>query len=84
MRNIYVAMYVYKYSVDIYLLCLRKVRVRWCSVKIAITLGKLIDLLFCLHRLLLLFQIFYVRPKVNQAPKVVRPWPDWPDQSLRA
>ena len=27
----YVCMYVYKYSVDIYLLCMRKVRVRWCS-----------------------------------------------------
>ena len=26
-------MYVYKYSVDIYLLCMRKFRVRWCIIK---------------------------------------------------
>ena len=27
----YVCMYVYKYSVDIYLMCMIKVRVRWCT-----------------------------------------------------
>ena len=45
-------MYVYKYSVDIYLLCMIKVRV---SVKNVITLSKLIGLLllFCLPLLLL-------------------------------
>ena len=44
-------MYVYKYSVDIYLLCIIKIRVRWCtcSLENVITLGKLIGLLllFC-------------------------------------
>ena len=41
-------MYVYKYSFDIYLLFMIKVRVRWCpwSVKNVITLGKLIGVLF--------------------------------------
>ena len=47
-------MYVYKYSVDVYLLCMIKVRVRWYtkSVKNVTTFGKLL-LLFCLPLLLL-------------------------------
>ena len=45
-------MYVYKYSVDVYLLCMIKVRVRWYSVKNVTTSGKLL-LLFCLPLLLL-------------------------------
>ena len=49
-------MYVYKYSVDVHLLCMIKVRVRWytCSfAKNVTTLGKLL-LLFCLPLLRLL------------------------------
>ena len=52
-------MYVYKYRVDIYLLCMIKIRVRWCTFSLCenvITLGKLIGLmiLFC-HPLLSIF-----------------------------
>ena len=51
-------MYVYKYSVHIYLLCMIK-RVRWRSylhsVENVITLGKLIGLLFCLPYSLFFF-----------------------------
>ena len=47
--NYYICMYVYKYSVDKYLLCMIKVRVRWCTcslwVENVITLSKLIGLL---------------------------------------
>ena len=46
-------MYVYKYSVDVYLLCMIKVRVRWYTVKNVTTFGKVL-LLFCLPFLLLL------------------------------
>ena len=51
-------MYVYKYSVDINLLCM--IMVRWCTINLCenvITLGKLIGLLilFCHHLLSILF-----------------------------
>ena len=38
-----------KYSVDMYLLCMIKVRVRWCTCRVenVITLGKLLSLWFC-------------------------------------
>ena len=53
-------MYVYKYSVDIYLLCMIKVKVRWCTFSLCenvITLGELIGLLilFCHPLLSILF-----------------------------
>ena len=52
-------MYVYKYSVNIYLLCMIKFRVRWCTCSIwrmLLPCGKLIGLL--LFSLLLLFLLF--------------------------
>ena len=62
-------MYVYicKYSVDIYLLCMIKVRVRWCTFSLCenvITLGELIGLLilFC-HPLLSI--LFLKTPKIR-------------------
>ena len=44
----YVCMYVYKYIVHIYLLCMIKISVKWCtcSVENVITLCKLIGLFF--------------------------------------
>ena len=60
-------MYVYKYSVDIYLLCMIKVRVRWCTLNLCenvITLGKLIGLLF-LFCLPLLSILFLKTPKIR-------------------
>ena len=51
-------MYVYKYSVDMYLFCMIKARVRWCTCSLwrnVITLGKLLSLWFCfLHSILFL------------------------------
>ena len=45
-------MYVYKYSIDIYLLCMIKVRIRWCTGSLwrmlYITLSKLIGILLFL------------------------------------
>ena len=37
-------MYVYKYSVDMYLLCMIKARIRWCTCRVEniLTLGKLL------------------------------------------
>ena len=61
----YVCMYVYKYSVDIYLLCKIKFRVRWCTRSMWTMLlpcGKLIGLLlFCL---LFLLSILFLKPNV--------------------
>ena len=64
-------MYVYKYSVDIYLLCMIKVRVRWCTFSLCenvITLGELIGLLilFC-HTLLSI--LFLKIPKIRGIPR---------------
>ena len=59
----YVAMYINIASVNIYLLCMIKVRVRWCTCSLwrmlAITLGKLIGLLFSFcHPLLSIIYVF--------------------------
>ena len=63
----YVCMYVYKYSVDIYLLCMIKVRVRWCIslCKNVTTLGKLIGLLILFCHLLLSI-LFLKTPKIEE------------------
>ena len=72
----YVCMYVYKYSVDIYLLCMIKVRVRWCTFSLCenvITLCKLIGLLilFChpLHSIL-----FLKTPKIRGMTLLAQQW----------
>ena len=70
----YVCMYVYKYSVDIYLLYMIKVRVRWCTFSLCenvITLGKLIGLLilFC-HPLL---SILFFENSKNKRNDLARP-----------
>ena len=61
---LFVCMYVYKYSVDIHiiLLCIIKVRVRWCTC----SSGKLIGLLFCL---LFLLSILFLKPNVRTYKK---------------
>ena len=60
-------MYVYKYSVDIYLLCMIKVRVRWCPFSLCenvITLGKLIGLLILFGHPFLSI-LFFETPKIR-------------------
>ena len=52
-------MYVYKYSVDMYLLFMIKARIRWCTCRVEniLTLGKLVSLWFVSSSILFVFDI---------------------------
>ena len=74
----YVCMYINNYSVHIYLLCMIKFRVRWCTCsmwKMLLPCGKLIGLLFCL--LLSLLSNLFLKPNVrtykNSRNELARP-----------
>ena len=59
-------MYVYKYNVDIYLLCVIKFRVRWCTCsmwRMLLPCGKLIGLL--LFSLLFLLSVLFLKSKIR-------------------
>ena len=69
-------MYVYKYSVDVYLFCMIKARVRWCTCRVEniLTLGKLLSLWFCflLHSILI-SQTSYHTCKIISSYELARP-----------
>ena len=71
-------MYVYKYSVDMYLLYMIKARIRWCTCRVenVLTLGKLLSLWFCflLHYIFFLIsQTSYRTYKIISSNELARP-----------
>ena len=72
-------MYVYKYNlICIYLLCMIKARIRWCTCRMEniLTLGKLLSLWFCflLHSILFLIsQTSYRTYKIISSYELARP-----------
>ena len=73
-------MYVYKYNLIciMYLLCMIKARIRWCSCRVEniLTLGKLLSLWFCflLHSILFLIsQTSYRTYKIISSYELARP-----------
>ena len=71
-------MYIYKYSVDMYLLCMIKARIRWCTctVENVLTLGKLLSLWFCflLHSIVFVVsQTSYRTYKIISSNELTRP-----------
>ena len=63
-------MYVCKYSVDIYLLCMIKIRVRWCTCSLlsVITLSKFIGLLLLFCPPLPLYFVFEISKNTRNEP----------------
>ena len=71
-------MYVYKYNFDMYLLCMIKARIRWCTCRVEniLTLGKLLSLWFCflLHSILFsISQTSYRSYKIISSYELARP-----------
>ena len=71
-------MYVLSMYIDMYLLCMIKARIRWCTCRVEniLTLGKLLSLWFCflLHSILFLIsQISYHTYKIISSYELARP-----------
>ena len=71
-------MYVLSMYIDMYLLCMIKARIRWCTCRVEniLTLGKLLSLWFCflLHSILFLIsQISYRTYKIISSYELARP-----------